>query len=1028
MPKLHFVLVSISLLLLSFARASNAASVNDRRLITYPPISTGGAPPSPFLSLPPVPTDTQPRTVAFGQQVRVWTVWYLDTDNCTSIATGTITPSGGPQYGTVTSVVGDETLPPGYPCAGLSLPATTAYYVWTVSNPTTVVDYFHLHYAATNGTTADTDWQAELYGMCPWCNSGRAVISDPIDIGSGNVFEHAIDYETAGQNKLSFARYYNSLGTPNTFATALGVNWRSNYDRYISIISTTLVVAERPDGRLLNFTLEGGFWKPDTDVDYTLSNSGTTWTLTDNNDTVETYSSSIQGIPPGAAFLASIKARNGYTQTLQYANGLPQSVTDSFNRQLLLAYNGGALETVTTPDGLILTYAFNTIIGGINNQLTSVSYNTDPVSAQTYLYEVASLPFALTGIVDEKGQRYATWSYDQFSRGASSQLGNGADLTTVNYDDTTGNRTVINAFGATDVYKFSVLQTVPKITEIDRQNINGIAAATRLFTYDGNGYIASQTDWNGNPTSYINNTHGEPTKITEPTRVTGISYDQTFVHLPHQIATAGLTTTFTYDTNGNVHTRTDTDTTTQTIPYSTNGQTRTWTYTFDNFLLTSVQNPRTDLIEITRFGYADDGALTSITDALNHVTDITDHTPGGRPLKIVDPNRVTTTLSYDERQRLTGSAVTTRKGVLSTAYSIDPAGELAQVTLPDNSFLAYGYDTAHRLTQVTDTQGNYIQYTPDALGDITAVNADDSGNVLHYQHSATFDPLGRILTDIAGAGQTTTYSNYDNNGNVKTITDPLQNQTMQAFDTLNRLASTTDANMGVTKFLYDTHDRTTKVTDANAHATGYIYDGFGDVIQQASPDSGITVYYYDGDSNLTKKIDALNVTTNYAYDKLDRIATRTYPSDATQNVTYTYDQHGGNYMFGVGRLTTMSDAAGTLTLGYDERGNLQDALRTNGTTHLNTLYTYDLASRLSAIRYPSGLTVSYEHDSIGNIAKVTALPSGGGSAQKTITLATYEPFGPLNSLAYGDAETSSGSLISTTGCLRSQTRIARAPS
>lgn len=64
-------------------------------------------------------------------------------------------------------------------------------------------------------------------------------------------------------------------------------------------------------------------------------------------------------------------------------------------------------------------------------------------------------------------------------------------------------------------------------------------------------------------------------------RTTNITYDATFVHLPDSIATSGVTTSFTYlSGTRNVLTKTLTDTTTGSTPYSTNGQTRTWTYTY----------------------------------------------------------------------------------------------------------------------------------------------------------------------------------------------------------------------------------------------------------------------------------------------------------------------------------------------------------------------------------------------------------------------------------------------------------------
>jgi len=845
-------------------------------------------------------------------------------------------------------------------------------------------------------------------------NTGNSFAGEPINVPTGNMAYHTTDYTTAGQNPLTLTRYYNSRGA---FLGTVGTNWRTSYDRYIRIFSSSSVEAERADGQILTFTLTGSVWTTDTDVDYKLTGSGSTWTLTDPDDTVETYIVPTSGYTGGyVANLTTITKRNGYTQTLAYTNpfGFLSSVTDSYSRTLTFANDSNNnLHTVTTPDSTVITYGLTA--GPSSWNLTSVTFPTSPVQTITYVYENASLFNALTGIIDENANRYATWAYDAYGRATSSKIGTGsnATITTVSYNDTDGSRIVTNPLGVQDTYSFSTLQGAQKVSGISRAATATTAAATRSFTYDSNGYLASATDWNGISTTYVNNSHGWPTTINEAVgkpeaRTTTISYDPTFIHLPHQVITTGLTTTFGYDpSNGNLLTRTDTDTTTQNVPYSTNGQTRTWTYTYSNFLLASVQNPRTDVAAITHYGYGSDGALTSITDALTHATNITAHTGGGRPLTIVDPNSVTTTLTYDQRQRLTSSAVTTTAGTLTTTYTIDPAGELTKLTLPDSSYLSYLFDSAHRVTQVTDALGNYKQFTPDALGDITALNVYNNTNGLRYQHSATYDALSRRLTDVGGASQTTTFT-YDKNGNPLTIKDGLNQQSTQVFDGFNRLTKITDANTGVTQFAYDTHDRTTKVTDALTHATPYVLDGFGDVIQQTSPDSGITVYYYDGDANLTKKVDALSVTTNYTYDKLDRVLTRTYPADSTQNVTYTYDQSGANYYYGVGHLTTVADAAGgTLTLGYDQRGNLYDTLRIIGTQpHLDTFYSYDQAGRLSAISYPDGLYVAYYRDAIGNIWK-TAIAPPNSSTQQTVAFAAYKPFGPVYSLTFGNNEAES---------------------
>jgi RHS repeat-associated protein len=126
----------------------------------------------------------------------------------------------------------------------------------------------------------------------------------------------------------------------------------------------------------------------------------------------------------------------------------------------------------------------------------------------------------------------------------------------------------------------------------------------------------------------------------------------------------------------------------------------------------------------------------------------------------------------------------------------------------------------------------------------------------------------------------------------------------------------------------------------------------------------------------------------------------TFPSDSTENVAYTYDQTG--HGSGIGRLTSVSDAAGTLSRSYDQLGNLLTDARTTGTINLTTTYSYDLANRIASITYPSGTLVSYARDTMGRVTSVTEKPSGGTSAT-VVSSVGYEPFGPDSGFRTGSA-------------------------
>jgi YD repeat-containing protein len=854
-------------------------------------------------------------------------------------------------------------------------------------------------------TVVNNDALGELLG-CGCTNpnvtdtTSLSFTGDPINPASGNMFEAVTDYSTTGANPLAFTRYYNSKSNAVqvaalkvvTLATSLGINWRSNYDGHIQVLSSSTVNIERPSGQILQFVESGGVWSTNTDIDIKLTQSGSTFTLTDSNDSVETYT-----VTGSKGVLQSITGRNGYTQNLTYnGSGQLTTVTDSYSRELTLTYNSsGQISTVSTPDGLTLTYGYNASGqsgSGVLDRLASVSYSTSPVTSQTYLYENGTYPYMLTGITDENGNRFATWAYDGYGRATSSQHSGGADLTTVAYT-APNTATVTNPFGVTDTYTYSTVVGVPKVSGISRAATSTTAAATRNFTYDSDGYLATSTDWDGNTTKYVNDTHGQVTSKTEAygtsvARTTTTVYDTTFIHEPHTITTPGLTTTFGYDGSGNVLTRTETDTTTNTVPYSTNGQTRVTTYTWSGTgQELTVKLPRTDVTAKTTFTYDSTGALTQIQDALSHLTKITSHTGGGLPLTVVDPNSVTTTLVYDGRMRLNTRTLRASAGNLTTTWTHDATGNLTALEQPDGSKLTYGFDPAHRLTSITDLPGNSVSYTLDALGNATLTQVKNTGGTVKKSHSATFDALGRMLTDVGGMSQTTTYT-YDPSGNALTIKDPLSHTVTRTVDALNRFSKSVDPSPGgTTTWTYDAHDRPLTVKDANSNTTSYVYNGFGDRTQTVSPDSGTSVYTYDPDRNLTQKVLAGSLTQNNTYDALDRPLATTYPSDSTLNVSRTYDQtgHGDS----VGRLTSATDQPGSQSLTYDERGNVTSESRvvTSAGT-LNTTTSYDGASRVASITYPSGTLVSNTRNSMGQVTAVTAKPPGASSASNVATSIT----------------------------------------
>src|SRR5580704_3094880 len=99
---------------------------------------------------------------------------------------------------------------------------------------------------------------------CTSCGPG-ALVGGIADVATGNILEPTTDYATAGPNKLSLVRYYNSYQTL-TRANVFGggtlyhfgpvPNVTSNFDLYLGVNSAgTQVTSYRPDGQQLTFNL-----------------------------------------------------------------------------------------------------------------------------------------------------------------------------------------------------------------------------------------------------------------------------------------------------------------------------------------------------------------------------------------------------------------------------------------------------------------------------------------------------------------------------------------------------------------------------------------------------------------------------------------------------------------------------------------------------------------------------------------------------------------------------------------------------
>ena len=579
--------------------------------------------------------------------------------------------------------------------------------------------------------------------------------------------------------------------------------------------------------------------------------------------------------------------------------------------------------------------------------------------------------------------------------------------------------TVVDPLGASRTYTFSNASdgvyrvlgyTGPPCTA------GGCGDASKSKTYDANGNVSSEVDVNG---ISISRTY-DLSRNLEVLRTEGVGTPaartvatswHTTLRYPVQIdlyageAATGIpfsTTSYSYDATGHVLSISI------SAPAATPSITRTRTYTYNAFgqVLTE-DGPRTDVSDVTTYTYyncatgAECGQVHTVTDSLNHVMSYDTYDADGHPTKVTNPNGVVTTYGYDLRQRLTATCV---GGLLPqctggelTSREYWPIGQLKKIINPDGSSMEFVYDAAHRLIQVADNIGNRIAYTLDPTGNVIAENGFDFFGILHAAKSRIFNASNQLYQDIGApsTGSATTTYGYDANGNLASVSAPLNRSSVSSYDGLNRLRQTTDPS-GVTSYTYDAKDNVNTVTDPLGRVTTYTRNGLGDLVAEINPATGATTNTFDSGGNLKASTDARGITKIFSYDALERVTKVEYQRAGiiAESEHLTYDV-GAN---GVGRMTGASNGDSSITWSYDPQGRVLSRTQTVGGVTKNIAMSYS-NGRLASMTLPSGHVVAYAYDSAGQL---TALQVDG---TPVVSGVTYEPLGPANGWMWGNGTT-----------------------
>ncbi|NND55772.1 MAG: RHS repeat protein [Xanthomonadales bacterium] len=818
---------------------------------------------------------------------------------------------------------------------------------------------------------------------------GRACgrVGNPISLAIGNKFQREIDMPQSGLSPIRFTRFHNSLG----FVSESFRNyWTHSYDRRVEIPANPAidpVKVIRPDGRKISFSWNGAEFEPSPGIRARLEQTAGGWQFTDGNMTVEQFD--IDG------YLAEIVSPRGMTEIATYdRDDRLARVESNSGGSLDFSYDSeGRLSSLTDHTGRTWRYGYE-ILGRL-----SFVENPDGTTRE-YHYEDLRHPYALTGITDENGVRYATYEYDQAGMAIASYHANDADRVDIRYGEN-GERIVLDPLGNATVYQTRIENRRGVLDGISGPICSqGCGLSDTQFVYDEEANVISQTSF-GVTTRFGNyDSKGQPGfKIqaadTPDERRVDYEYDPRFRNRITRITESSVfsgghkVTQRTYNDDGEM--------TRETVSgFDPDGQpvSRTTSSTFGGPFgqITSTDGPRADVDDRTHFQYHPDEALAGLNRGrLKAVIDpnglrLRDHieySASGKILSESRPNGVLISYGYHpENDRVEFMTESDGGNYNRTRWEYTPAGDVSMIILDDETgqevITRMFYDSARRLyrteSRVSRTLSSYgysyeadqwETYQFDGAGNViveTRASSDLAGENIVIQR--VFDEHSRI--DSLSSGGVTEGYRFNPNGTLASKVDGKSKTTAYTYDDFKRLTRTEQVGQVITEFSYDVHGNTSGMTDPEGHSTRYQYDDLGNLVRQESPETGTTVHAYNAAGQLVRSVDAKGLASIYTYDAAGRL-TGINREGTDYDVTYRYDDCSS----GLGRICSITTGWGhTVDYGWNALGEKISVISNEG----GLSYTYGPQGSLNSIVYPSGREVKIHKDG-GLASSITLLTS-----------------------------------------------------
>jgi RHS repeat-associated protein len=606
----------------------------------------------------------------------------------------------------------------------------------------------------------------------------------------------------------------------------------------------------------------------------------------------------------------------------------------------------GQIQTITDVLGHITT--FNTYnahgrpltVTDPNGVVTTLTYDLrQRLTSRQIGTETTSYSYTPTGLLQTvtlSDTSTITYTYDAAHRLTDITDGLGDHI---HYTlDNMGNRTAENTYDPTSTLKRTHTRVINTLNEISQDvNSAGTAAVTTTLTYDNNGNVLSSAAPLARNTADQYDPLNRLKQITDPNAgVTKLAYDAND-NLASVIDPKNLTTTYTYNGFGDVTQLVSPDTGTSSSTYDSGGNLKTTTDARGAVGTYSYDA----LNRVTQVAYTD--------QTINFTYDVGTN-GGGRLTGASDANHALS-WTYDGLGRVTGKGQTIGTVVQSVGYAYTN-GDLVSLITPSGQTVTYGY-TNHRITSVTVNGTTILSgATYDPFG---PANAWTWGNATTV--SRAFDQDGNPSQFIT-AGATNGYT-IDNASRITGISDSGLSSDSWTFgyDPLDRVNSGTSS--AITEgYTYDANSNRLTTTGAVPSA-----ETIATTSNQLSSTTGTIarIYSYDASGN------TLGYASNsYTFNQRGRMSQATVVGAAT------------NYIYNaLGQLIQKSGNGGATLLMYDEAGHILGEYTGTGVLVQETIWMGDTPV---ATLQPNGtsIVIYYVHSDHLNTPRKITRPSDNG--------------------------------------------------